>query len=47
MRKNNLGFLPLGVQVIIPLTVLERQLPAVLMMGVFPFGDQVRLTVAL
>lgn len=46
MRRNSFGFLPRGVQVIMPMTDRDRQEPVERMAGVRPLGAHVRLTLA-
>jgi hypothetical protein len=46
IRKNSFGFRPLDVQVMMPITDRDRHDPVDAMIGVFPFGAQVRRTVA-
>lgn len=46
IRRNNLGLLPRGVQMMMPITERDRHEPDETMTGVCPLGAQVRLTLA-
>lgn len=47
IRKYSFGFLPRGVATIVPVTERLRHRPGEGMIGVFPFGAQLRRTVGL
>lgn len=47
IRRYNFGFLPRGVATIVPVTERLRHRPGEDMIGVFPFGAQLRRTVGL